>query len=235
MSRLQLITLGCLLTLVVTAAASAEASAHRYVAGPCRMGSDPSTRKWSNSVKCFDQTPLGGEPLGTWEHDAIGVAKVEGTSGVSKLEAAVLKVNITIECKKDTFAGTVETSGGSKGEIELTECSVPSAGKCKVKEPIASNLSGTLIGEKEDEDEFKPASGETFAEITLTGSECAFKGTYKITGTQTCKLPKGEELVVEHEIECTPAGSKLKLGGEPAKFTSTEHVKLVSSEEWGVE
>ena len=164
--------------------------------------------------------------------------KVEGTSTKSVLEGKVLGTAITIECKKDIFSGTIEAGGASKGEIKFTECTVPTAAKCKVTEPIEFSFNDLLVGpEPGVEDEFKGVKENAkkeiiFVEITLTGAECLLKGSYPVKGTQTCKLPGGETPGKEHTIECTPAGSKLKLGTEEAKFTSTEKVKLTSGKEW---
>lgn len=167
-------------------------------------------------------------------HEYSTTGEVTGSSGTSKLEGKVLGTTITIECKTDTFTGSIGSGGKSSGEVKFKECSVPTAPKCKVTEPIEFSFTDLLVGpEKGVKDEFiGTKTEERFVEITLTGSECTLKGTYPVKGTQTCELPGAETLAVEHTIECTPAGSKLKLGTEEAKFTSTEKVKLVSGKEW---
>ena len=71
-----------------------------------------------------------------------------------------------------------------------------------------------------------------FAEIKVEGATCVVKGTYKVKGTQTCKLPSGELFAVNHEIKCTSTGSKLKLGTEEASFEGIQTAKLESKKEW---
>lgn len=242
MLRFRFIMMSLVAVLTVGAIASAQASAHAFVGRPCRTGTDPNSRKWSDSVKCFDQTPIGGDPGGTWEHQVIAFAKVEGTSGVSKLESSIAKESVTIECAKDIATGTVETNGLSTGEVNIKECKIINKGKelatCKVKEPIVFKFKDQLIanGSGEVEDELKPTKAEeVFAEITIEGSLCVLKGTFKVKGVQTCELPHGEEFLITHEIACKPSGSKLKLGSEEAKFTGTERVNLSPAEEWSIE
>ncbi len=161
-----------------------------------------------------------------------------GTSGVSKLESEVLGLKIIIECVKDTFTGTFEAGGASKGEVKFKECSVinPETKEpvkhCSVHEPIEFKFRDQLLSPG---DEFKPFSGTTFVEITFEGEKCAIKGTYKVEGTQTCNLPNETVLQEEHEIECLPAGSGLTFAGKPAHFTSTEKVKLESGGNWAME
>lgn len=243
MLRFRLTILSLIVVLGVGAAASVQASAHQFVRHPCITGTDPESRKWSNSVKCFDQSPIIGDPGGTWEHPYIATAKVEGTSGVSKLESSIAKENVTIECAKDIATGTLETAGLSTGEVNIKECKVLNKNKenlvnCKVKEPIVFKFKDQLItnGSGEVEDELKPTKAEeVFAEITIEGSLCVLKGTFKVKGTQTCELPSGEAFLITHEIACKPSGSKLKLGTEEAKFTGTERINLVPAEEWSIE
>jgi hypothetical protein len=151
----------------------------------------------------------------------------EGSSGVSKLEAT----EIAIECKKDTLTGQLEESGKSKAEIKLQECVVKSPANCTVKEPIELKTAGSLVGEPV-KDELKPSEGTTLAEITITGEKCTIAGKDKLTGTQVCELPKGEEEVAEHEIVCKTTGSKLEFIGKPATFENTEKVKTAGGKKW---
>ena len=101
-------------------------------------------------------------------------------------------------------------------------------------EPIVVKFKDQLVGpEPGVEDEFKPESGTTFTEISITGEGCAVKvSKAKIIGTQTCKLPGVETLAVVHEVGCTAAGSKLKLGSEAAEFTSTQEIELKSKQKF---
>ncbi len=156
-------------------------------------------------------------------------AKVEGTSTTAKLKAEVLGTKIVIVCKTDKLTGTVEKEAKSKGTLTLEGCEIEGMATCKVPN-IKAEVADLLVGSLVSEDEFKPATGETFVEITI--EVCAFKGKYKVAGTQTCKLPGGELPAVTHEVACTPTGSKLTLGGKAATFESTETVKLESKAEW---
>jgi len=157
--------------------------------------------------------------------------EVTGTSGVSKLEGEVLKTKITIECSKDTFTGSIEAGGKSKGEVTFEGCKVVGQATCEVPN-IKFKFTDLLVGPVPGvEDEFKPTEPEEVF-VVIKINVCALKGSYKVKGTQVCKLPQAGESKVEHEIECTPAGSKLTLGGAPAKFTSTEKVKLKSGLSW---
>jgi hypothetical protein len=188
--------------------------------------------------------PLDKEGEWTWCSAAKEITSpVEGTSGVSKLESEVGGKKLTIECTADTFKGTLEDpepsklDGASSGEIKFTGCSVVGVAKCTVHEPIEFKFKDQLINKPptKPEDEFKPNEGETFVEIKIEGAECAIKGTLKVKGTQKCNLDTTFETEQkEHELICTPAGSKLKLGEKEAKFTSTEKVKRVGGGVWSV-
>jgi hypothetical protein len=201
-----------LLSLLAVLAVNAVASSSALAAEKCA------------TVKTEWEFCSGGNELET-------ATPVEGTSGTSTLSAG----GITIECAKDTLKGVFEDAGKSQGEVNFTSCKVAEAPNCNVAEPIEFPFKSQLVGKLEtgkEETEFKPAEGTTFVEITISGSACVLKGKYTVTGTQTCKMPKPEEVLAEHTIECTPAGSSLKLGGATAEFTSTVKVKLASGKTW---
>jgi hypothetical protein len=151
--------------------------------------------------------------------------EVAGTSETSKLEAKGLA---TIECTKDTFTGSIEKAGKSTGKVEFKSCKVVGAEACAVVEPIKFKFKDELTEfEKLVADEFKPETGETFVTIELEGAKCAITPKkLAVKGTQICKLPEAGSEKEEHSIECTPAGSKLKLGTVEATFKSTEKVHL---------
>jgi hypothetical protein len=154
---------------------------------------------------------------------------VKGTSGTSILKGKVLGSEIEIVCSKDTFSGTLEKEVKTKGTVLFEECKAEKISNCtvpnitfKFKDKLVE-LSGALA------DEFEPSSGTTFVEIELAGTSCTLKGKYPVTGTQVCELPKGEEELAVHEIDCTTAGSHLTFASEPATFSSTEKVELTKT------
>jgi hypothetical protein len=162
------------------------------------------------------------------EKEAVKTAvATEGSSGATKLEAT----GVAIECLKDTNTGKLEESGKSKLEVKAKECTVKSPASCTVKEPIELKTAGSLVSEPV-KDELKPSEGTTIAEITITGEKCTVAGKYKLTGSQTCELPKVEEEAAEHEIVCKTTGSKLELGGKAATLETTEKVKTVGGKKW---
>ena len=241
MSRFKLVLLSMLAMLALGSVASASASAHRFVNSQCVPYTN-ALIAWETKAKCVAQNPAGGDAIKNWELEGIAAAKVEGTSGESILEGEVALVKVFIKCNKDTFSGELEATGASKGKVEFTECRVVNKKgnqieNCKVKEPIEFKFKDQLVSSPV-EDEFKPAAGAIFVEITMeaeAGGVCAISGTYKVEGTQTCKLPSAGTLQAEHEIVCEPSGSSLKFAGNPATFTSTEKVKLESGGKWAME
>lgn len=162
------------------------------------------------------------------ENEAVKAAvATEGSSGVTKLEAT----GVAIECLKDTNTGTLEEGGKSKLEVKAKECTVKSPASCTVKEPIELKATGSLVSEPVI-DELKPSEGTALAEITITGEKCTIAGKDKLTGSQTCELPKAEEEATEHEIACKTTGSKLEFIGKKATLESTEKVKAAGGKKW---
>jgi hypothetical protein len=191
--------------------------------------------------------------------------KVEGTSGVSKLESEVAGVKILIECKKDVFKGEIEKEGKNKGEVTFSECSLFEVAKyvkvslaaCTVPNIVFKFTSKLVTGQGPGpvtwgpEEEFNSTGAEeTFVEIKVEGASCALKNTYKakqasVTITppaagavfkgQVCAMPEAGVGKVEHEIVCTSSGSHITFGGKPAYFTSTDTIKLENGWSWGAE
>ena len=154
---------------------------------------------------------------------------VEGSGSTSKLGAEILKTKLVITCKKDKITGEIEKEAKSKATLLLSECEIEGMKACTVPNleiKTSNHITGTLVSENE----FKPAGGEVFVEIGI--ESCALSGKYKVTGTQTCKLPGGEISTTSHEIKCTSTGGKLKLGSQEATFESTAAVKLGSGKAW---
>lgn len=175
----------------------------------------------------------GGTAFGEYESE-VANPEVEGTSGQSVLESEVGGSKIKIECEEDSFKGTLEAEGKSKGKIEFKKgCKVATPSGCGVSEPILAEFSGQLTSTPEDE--FTGSgSGEEFAKIKIT--KCTLKGTYSVKGKQLCKLDNTyATLQEEHELICEKSGSKLKLETEPASFSSTAKIKLVGGGNWAIE
>jgi hypothetical protein len=159
---------------------------------------------------------------------------VEGTSTVSLLKATIGGIKTEIECPEDTFAGKIEAGGRGSATLVLKKCKVFSPAKCSVAETLETKLNAKLIGTGA-EVEFEPTTPEgNFFELSITGAECSVKGTYKVTGTQACELPKSEAELVEHEIVCPAAKSKLKVLFFAATYSTTEKIKLASGKKWSV-
>lgn len=217
-----------------SAVAAASASAHTYVV--CK---ETGTEKYTEHL-CKTK----GE-TGKWSFAELTAAeKVEGTSGVSKLESNLGGVRVIIECKKDKLTGEIEGGGKSKDTVityeecslfqvvkhvkeALTTCVVPNIKTKALKDLL---IAGKGIG---PEEEFEPETGTTFTEITI--ETCALASKTAVTGKQICQLPEATVGKVEHEIECSPTGGELRLGKEAASYYGTATAKLVNGWSWAAE
>lgn len=224
MSRTRLISLGLLtavlLSVVVLAPALAEESKKCEIASPTH---------W---VFCYSTKEEMGKP----------VQKVSGGGGVSML-AATIGSEAKFECKEDTFAAELESSGKGKGTITLLNCKETKPLHCKLsaaeekemKIHVSESLIGKLEKPGEPEAEFTGAgAGEELItlEIEHESNECPIPaGGYKVTGKQDAELPKAEESLAEHEIIAKKTGSKMKIGGNEASLSSTAKVKLLAPHE----
>jgi hypothetical protein len=191
------------------------------------------------------------KPLAEREWSWLPVEKAEvyafeGTSGVSKLESTLAGLRVLIECKKDKITGELESGGRTKNAvITYEECSLfevtkyvkVALPKCKIPTIKTNKLNDYLIAGKGagPEDEFEPAEGTTFAEITIEGEGCALNSKTAVTGKQICQLPEAPVGQVEHEIECSPSGGSLKLGANAASYFGNALVKLTNGWSWGAE
>jgi len=212
MSRFKLIVLSMFAVLAVGAVASSSASADACSGG-------------TQSIFCFhDNSPIHNE-------------KVLGTSGLSVLASTVGITEVKLHCTHDLFSATLKLLGLATGEIDFLGCTVEKPANCTVGEGANKlilakfhlQLSSGLM----------PATGlatgtgtgvpEEFTKITIAGATCSIANTYTISGLQTVEFPDGEGSLVVHEVVAKKAGSKLKLGGELASFSSTAKVHLASS------
>lgn len=194
---------------------------------------------------------VAAEPLTRYSVESVGEIKealeVTATVGTAQLNGIIAKAKVMIECTKNTEKSSViEPEGKSKGEIDYEGCTLYSihsikeslAATCRVTEPIKFKFIDLLIVGKGGliEDEFKPATGETFVEITLANapeSTCLSKGTFPAKGTYISSLgDEGEVLKKLHELVFTSTGSKITFGGEPASFTNRVSLELKDGKSW---
>jgi hypothetical protein len=239
MSRTGATLLSALAVFAVGTTASASASAQRFIGHSCTKLSGAGV-KFKSESECLKQEGVGS---GEWEHvELTNGTKAVGTIGVSKLKGEILSKEVIITCSKGTLTAEFEKGGASKGKAVFEECKIGNSKEtftgCGVLN-ISISSAGQLVGSPV-EDELKPKSGaKDLAEIAVEPAgeaSCADTGVYPLEGTQKCKLPSGETLKVEHEINCTPAGSSLEFNGKKgATFEGIEKVKLESKAEWAGE
>jgi hypothetical protein len=153
------------------------------------------------------------------------------STGTFVLKGKPLGVNTTITCTAVKGSGTLKAAGASNAALEFSSCTVTQVKNCGVSEPIPVTVGDQLIGLGEDE--FKPESGTTFTEVTLTGTSCSVKGTYKVEGSQVCEISSPGTEAVSHSLSCSETRSSLTLGGRVATFKSTGiPIELTSKEKY---
>jgi hypothetical protein len=175
--------------------------------------------------------------------ELIGSEEIEGNSQEGKMETTVGGTSITIQCQEDytplNKENTIETGGKSKAiKLEFRQCIVyQSKNKmevltCVVKEAVTAEAIDELTGQGEDT--FKENGGKPFSKVTLEGAKCALGNpiTLEIKGTELCTTVLSALEEITHELLCTPGGSTLKSGVEPAKLWTEEWVKLKSAKKW---
>jgi hypothetical protein len=214
MTRFRLVLLSLFAVFAVGALASASASAEE-----CINGTKPVFCRASNN------TP-------------IHLLKILGESGLSVLASTVGGAEVKLHCTDDLFRGETHLLGLILGEVDFLGCTVEKPANCSVGEGanklILAKIHIQLLPN------LMPAlglatgtgPGEEFTEIKITGASCVVAGEYKITGLQSLEFPDGEIGLVDHKIIAKKALSKLKLGIEPASFSSTALVHLHSLESW---
>jgi hypothetical protein len=192
-------------------------------------------------TKEFTNVLLTGETI-----KAVSKNKA-GTSFILKGTLAGVKITLECTKVEDKSTLEGGGPGKDKNEIIFTKCTVtaPAESGCKVKEPITVKTITVLVflsrkkttppekwrvqTEKEYEeapgkgeeraigDEFKPETGTTFAEITLSGcnkAHEALNGTFPVKGTDT-GIASGSLLEFKEET------SSLTFGGNAATLTGT--------------
>lgn len=239
MSRTGATLLSALAVFMIGATASASASAQRFIGHSCTKHAGSGV-KYKTEANCLKQESPGS---GEWEHvELASGTKVVGTGGVAKLKGEILNKEAIITCTKSTFVAEFEKGGASTGKAIFEECKVGNSTEtftnCTVID-ITMSSTGQLVGSPVEEEIKKTPAAEDLATVEIKNKgekSCAQKGGFPLAGTQKCKLPSGEALKVEHEIECLSGGSSLEFNGKKgATFEGTEKVKLESKEEWAAE
>ncbi len=205
MSRFRLLLLGLLAVLAVGVVASASASAETCTGG-------------SHFVFCNNnQEPLVGET-------------VLGTSLLSLLSSHLGGGQAKFHCLSDDFSATLEKLGAGSGLILFLKCTELEPSGCELSANQKKEINATFTAQLESATlaTFTGNKGGTAHEFTtLEVVNCSVAGSYTVTGTQMVSIPKGGESKKEQEIVATKAQSALKLGVEPASFSSvTENAHL---------
>jgi hypothetical protein len=234
-----LILLGVLAAVAASAVGSASASA--AVCGAVTAAPD-----W-----CEEGVP---------NHELASPEAVDGTSGESILKGTIAAARVRIKCASDKLTGKVEDGaaesvGKSKeGKITFETCTLVEPANCKLtaaqETSIATNnLKDKLVltgAGKRIEDEFEPEPPATaFATIAIEGKEasCVIAAVgevkeFPVTGTQLCEVDgsnaAAETFAETHKVICKTTGSKLKLGGNNASFTSEAAVAFNLDQKWAI-
>jgi hypothetical protein len=211
MSRIRLIILSLLAVFAIGAFGASSASA------ACNDGGH-------QSVFCYHD----GKEI---THDTL-----VGESGLSLLEGKSGGVAFTVHCPHDTIWILILALGVTHGEISFLDCSIakPAGQGCTVPFLIGveflDQLSANIMPPT---DLFKGlGANEEFSKFTIGGAGCTAKGSIVVEGLQTAELPGSETSGVEHEVVAKKSGSKLKIGGAVASFSSSAKVKLKSGLPW---
>jgi hypothetical protein len=160
----------------------------------------------------------------------IGLA---GTSGVTLLDGQVRGTAVKIECKMTRFKLKLLTLGKLFGALEMLECKTTAPAGCVIMEAFEPKVTGQLVGVM-GKPEYELAGskpGEELFSIEINNCPTA-EGIFAVTGQQLVEDTSGEGLALAHEIVAKKSGSKLKLGSEPASFSSTVKVQLESDLAW---
>jgi hypothetical protein len=186
---------------------------------------------------------------------ALGLKEETKTSegGSFLFESSIAKVDIELECEKETDTGKVfsELSGAGKegtGEETMSfsgKCKVVKPSGCTVAEPIKVAAKTRLVElEKVMYEVYEPLAGAMFGEITI--GVCAVKGAYKLKGAFCGEVEPLLTELVEQPVRFSQARldicvAKAKIAdftleGVHAVFTGNSKRKLSGAnafQKWG--
>jgi hypothetical protein len=204
--QIRILGLSTLAVFAVGVIMSASASAHGYFV--CKEGG---TEKYTEHL-C---TTKGETGKWSWiEMKGSETAKVEGTSGTSKLEGEVANIKVVIECKKDTFTGEIGEKSFSrgpdgKGEYTFSECGISEIGKtsradtllthCTIPSIVFKVTDKVITGQGYGtEEEFNSKSGveELFTTVKIEGASCILEGQYKLEDPEGSEVEIGAQISV---------------------------------------
>jgi hypothetical protein len=236
MFRLKLIGVAVIATLLGTAiVASAASAAFTLTTTECK-----NTAPTINTL-CYATAEKGTTLFEFSGSEPIKATKEAGT--VSTLTAKFGETEVVIECTAaETLGGEllqpeplVKTPTLDVSSLDFTGCLLKGAleKKCLVPAALTTNA---IVGTTDEEDGhiiFAPVTPPVFIEFEFSnnGTEtcpATVKGLKKITGEQLCTLLNTSEDLKLHTLECAKAGSKLKLGENPAEFALSLDVELVN-------
>ncbi len=237
MLRIRLILIGVVVMSVMSALASASASAITPVFLVC-LEKSGSGRKFEDR-NCSKESGSGKFEL----VEVTEFLQYTGTGGVSTLVSLLLKAEIRITCKRTLLIGEIGPKGLTKGELKYDECSVGNKtetfANCEVPNIDFTFIDQLIENSKgEVEDEYKPATGKVFVEIAIKNKEgkvCAEKGTFPVEGTQNAEVEQpslGAKLLREWTFKAS--GSHLTFNKEPATYESKASIDLNNDDSWGV-
>jgi hypothetical protein len=174
----------------------------------------------------------------------VGTAALATTAFVDEEGVLTFGSPVTeIRCKSKTLSGTnpqIESPNmGTATSLIFNECTVTSAGECKLTSgtsigtlPILTEV--TLDGPLAVSGIFKPKTVTTFTTIKLEGANCAETGKVPITGDVPWLAPTGqdERTLQLLSVNVTAAQNLLKVGSTAASLKGSILLKLASSLPW---
>ncbi len=186
---------------------------------------------------------------------ALGLKEETKTSegGSFLLDTVIAKVEVEIECEKETDTGKVFSELLGAGKEGTGEETMSFSGKCKVVKPAGCTINEpiqvaakTRLAEYEKVmyEVYEPLAAGVFGQVTI--GVCAQKGTYKLEGAFCGEVEPLLTELVEQPVRfsltrleiCIAKGkiAPLKFGGEPAILSGSSKRKLSGAnafKKWG--
>jgi hypothetical protein len=193
-----------MVALVVSAGASASASAAGWWVGGSELAGSASLASQTKALSNYEMT---------WSGITIACTG-------QQLESAEIVAPSKLTAKALKYTGCVVS--GSLCRLEATTIKT---------EPITGTLEKVAGSSKEDVVTIKPTSGTKLFSFALEG-ECSAAGTYRATGQMKVKAPKGQEELAEQEMAANSSG-EVKLGTTTLTIKGDTLLKLQSGQAWG--